>query len=323
MILITGSTGLLGRSLADKLLKSGKRVRALTHLKPFQEIHPLLETAQGDIADIVFLEEALEGVSEVYHCAGVVSFNPSDNRKMYHVNVKGTESLVNACLQSNVRKLVHVSSVSVLDRYKEDGLIDESISNNQKQPSAKYGETKWRAEMEVWRGMEEGLNAAIVNPSIILGAGNWEESSTAIFKKVYDGLNWYTGGSTGFVDVNDVADAMILLMSSDVRNERFILSAENRSFRDVINLIADQFGKPHPSRYASQFLSSIIWRLESLRSGLLGTTPLITRDTSRSAHTKAGFDNSKFLRQFPEFSYTSIEHCIQNTCRKLKEVAMN
>jgi nucleoside-diphosphate-sugar epimerase len=319
MILVTGSTGLLGRSLTARLLKAGKRVRAIVHQTPVQHEHPLLETVQGDIADIIFLEEALEGVEEVYHCAGVVSFNPSDSSKIYHVNVRGTESLVNACLQSGVRKLVHVSSVSVLDRFKEDGLIDESISNNNQQPVSKYGETKWRAEMEVWRGMEEGLNAVIVNPSIILGAGNWYESSTAIFKKVYDGLNWYTGGSTGFVDAGDVADAMILLMSSDISHERFILSAENRSFREVMDLIADQFGKPRPARYASESLSSVIWRLEAVRSFLLGTKPMITRDTSRSAHAKVGFDNSKFLIAFPEFRYSTIESCISDTCRKLIE----
>lgn len=319
MILVTGSAGLLGRCLTDKLLDQGRSVRALVHKHSLQKQHPLLEEVRGDIADVVFLEEVLEGVEQVYHCAGVVSFNPADTGRMYHVNVKGTESLVNACLHKQVCRFIHVSSVSVLDRYKEDGLINESISDNNKQPMSKYGETKWKAEMEVWRGMEEGLDAVIVNPSIILGAGNWQESSAAIFKTVYDGLDWYTGGSTGFVDVNDVADAMILLMASDISQQRFILSAENRSFREVINMIAEGFSKPRPSRYASRSLSSIIWRLEHLRSRVFGSRPLITKETSRSAHTKAAFDNSKFLKQFPGFSYRPLENCIKDTCDKLLE----
>jgi nucleoside-diphosphate-sugar epimerase len=158
-----------------------------------------------------------------------------------------------------------------------------------------------------------------VNPSIILGEGDPSESSVKIFSRVYNGLRWYTEGSTGFVDVRDVATAMISIMDSDISSERFILSAGNHTFREVCDMIAEGFGKPRPSLRASRTLSSLLWRVEKIRTAITGSAPLITKETAQSAHARVGFDNSKLLRFFPDFRYIPVERSISETCGLLKE----
>ena len=324
--LITGANGLLGTHLIKELIATGETIvglyRSALPTTLTQDEIDQVQWVKGDILDVTILTDLMGDCERVYHCAGLVSFNPKMASRLMKINVEGTANVVNAALACGVKKLIHVSSVAAIGRKRNNETVSEQTKWDDASNPSVYGKSKYLGELEVWRAHAEGLDVSIVNPVIILGLGDWSHGSSAMFKNAYNEFPWFTEGISGFVDAADVAKAMVQLMNSGITGERFILSAENRSFRDVINLIADQFGKPRPSRYASKFLSSIIWRLESLRSGLLGTTPLITRDTSRSAHTKAGFDNSKFLRQFPEFSYTSVEHCIQNTCRKLKEAAM-
>lgn len=319
MILVTGAAGLVGRELVKQLLASGKQVSALVHKRSTGIQHPLLREEKADILDITALDRLMEGMDEVYHCAGIVSFDPSMQKTMHRVNVEGTANVVNAALAAGVRKMVHVSSVSALQRLKEDEPVDETMLWTPGTPASKYGESKFFSELEVWRGMAEGLQAAVVNPSIILGEGDPDESSIRIFSRVYKGLKWYTEGSTGFVDVRDVAAAMIMIMDSQVNAERFILSAGNTGFREVCNLMADAFGVARPVYRASVALSSLLWRIERLRTSITGGSPLITRETSQSAHARVSFDNSKLLRFFPEFKYISIEESIKNNCARLKE----
>lgn len=318
MIFVTGAAGLVGRELIGQLLSSGKAVRAMIHQKPTGISHPLLTEVKGDILDIISLEQMMEGVAEVYHCAGIVSFDPLMHRKMYRVNVEGTANVVNAALNAGVRKLVHMSSVSALQRLKEDEPVNETMLWVPGSPGSKYGQSKFYSEMEVWRGMAEGLQAAVVNPSIILGEGEPDESSVRIFSRVYTGLRWYTEGSTGFVDVRDVAAAMIIIMESDVVAERFIISADNATFRHISDMMADAFVRPRPSQKVSRALTSVLWRLESLRARMAGNTPLITRETAQSAHARVSFDNSKLLRFFPSFRYMGLENSVKETCSRLK-----
>lgn len=319
MILVTGGSGLLGSELINQLINKGQKVRALVNSTPLKNFSAdKVESFNADILDVVSLEDAMHGITEVYHCAGFVSYNPKMYKRLYKINVEGTSNVVNAALSANVKKLIHVSSVATLEK-DEAELITEKMSFKEMHFESNYAKTKHLGELEVWRAMAEGLNAAIVNPSIILGNGNWNEGSSAIFKSVYNEFPWYTNGVAGFVDVKDVASAMIILMESDIVDERFILSAVNESFKNIFTLIAKGFNKRIPYKKTTPFLANIVWRLESLRSKISGKKPLITKETARSAFKETRYDNSKFLKQFPEFHYTPINETINFCCEAMQQ----
>jgi nucleoside-diphosphate-sugar epimerase len=317
MILVTGGSGLLGSCLIRQLVEDGQSVRALYRSAiPSFTGADRVEWVKGDILDILSLEEALKGVEKVYHCAAVVSFHPARKADMHRVNVQGTAHVVNACLDAGVQRLLFVSSVAALGRIRENEAIHEGMNWTPASSNSEYGKTKYLAETEVWRGMAEGLSVAIVNPVIILGAANWNSGSSKIFQSAYHEFPWYTEGSSGFVDVEDVARAMLLLMKSDVTARRFIISAENRTYREVFSLIARFFHKKPPRRKVSKFLSEIVWRLEAVKGWMTGKEPLLTRETATTARAKVNFDNSRFLTEFPSFHYTPIEHSIERICRE-------
>lgn len=318
MILVTGGSGLLGEELIRQLLAKGYQVKALHHrtaLPVYQS--PNFTPVSCDILDVVGLEEAMQGVDEVYHCAGYVSFLPGDTQKLFKINVEGTANMVNAALDAGVKKFCFVSSVAALGRIRTGEVIHEKMQWSKETSNSKYGQSKYLAEMEVWRGIAEGLNAVMVNPSIILGAGDWNSGSSAIFQSAYNNFPWYTKGSTGFVDVRDVASAMISLMEHDIFSERFIISGHNANYRDVFNMMARAFGKKIPHREVTPLMSNIIWRLEKLKSMLTGKKPLVTRETTLTAMTKTEFDNSKLLKFLPGFAYRPLEHTISETCQAL------
>src|ERR1017187_8953899 len=215
-ILVTGASGLLGKELATQLLNNGCRVTAMYHATPVMLAHPLLTIQQCDILDPSALEELMTGMTHVFHCAAVVSFEPADRSRLFKINVEGTENVVNACIQAKVQKLIHVSSVSSLGRIRNGETVTEEMNWTEETGKSVYGKSKYLGEMEVWRGIGEGLEAAIVNPSIILGGNDWESGSMALFKSAYDEFKYYTEGVSGFVDVADVARVMILLMNSKI-----------------------------------------------------------------------------------------------------------
>ena len=319
-VLVTGSSGLLGRELISQLLAKGKLVTALYNKKTFEgPASENLKLLQCDILDVTGLEEAMEGVEELYHCAGKVSFNGSDAGALFKVNVEGTANVVNAALEAGVRKMVHVSSVAALGRIRKDEMIDESMQWTEETSNSKYGQSKYLGELEVWRGIAEGLNAVIVNPTIILGVGDHDESSTKIFKSVYNEFPWYSEGVTGFVDVADVAKAMIQLMESEIVSERFIISAENRTYREVFNSMADAFGKKRPTKKVTAWLASVVWRLERIKSKFTGKQPLVTKETAATALAIAVYDNSKLKKYLPSFEYLNLEQTIKSTCSVLQQ----
>lgn len=319
MILVTGGAGLLGNELIKQLLDSGKEVRAIYNKTPLQNFNSLkLQQVKCDILDVIGLEKAMQGIEEVYHCAGMVTFNPMHRQQMFKVNVEGTANVVNIALDAGVKKLVHVSSVAAMGRIREDKPIDETMNWSEETSNSKYGQSKYLAEMQVWRGISEGLDAVIVNPVIILGAGDWESGSTQLFKSVYDEFPWYASGTSGFVDVRDVAIIMQQLMYSNITAQRFIISAQNKSYADVFTLMANAFGKRPPYKKATSTLAAIVWRLQAIKSFFTGKAPLVTKETSKTALTKASFDNSKLLRYLPQFTYRSIETCIKDTCFSLQ-----
>jgi dihydroflavonol-4-reductase len=231
--------------------------------------------------------------------------------------------VVNAALDAGIKKMVYVSSVAALGRIREDGPINETMNWTEETSNSAYGQSKYLAEMQVWRGIGEGLDAVMVNPVIILGAGDWNSGSSQIFKTAYEEFPWYSNGSTGFVDVRDVVKAMIELMNSNISAERFILSAENRTYADVFNLIAKVFGKKPPHKKVTPLLAKIVWRLEAVKSFFTGKDPLLTKETSATAMTKAIFDNSKLKKYLPGFEYRKIEDTIAETCAGLQQKINN
>jgi len=318
MILVTGGAGLLGNTLIEMLLQKGENVRATYNSTPLAlNTFTNFETVKCDILDVFALEDALQDVTEIYHCAGLVSFNPKDEKKLYSINVEGTANVVNAALNAGTRKFVHVSSVAALGRIRPGEMIDETMLWTEDTSNSKYGHSKYLGEMEVWRGVAEGLNAVIINPSIILGAGNWNEGSTKIFKSVYDEFPWYTEGTSGFVDVKDVAVAMIQLMESNITAEKFIISAENISYRDMFTMMAKAFGKKAPSKKVTPFIAALTWRMENIKSMFMGTSPLLTRETANTALTKVEYDNRKLITQLSGFKYRNMQDTITYTCNKL------
>lgn len=320
MVLVTGGAGLLGKELITQLLAQGKQVRAIYNKTPLPEFHSAaLVQMQCNILDVVGLEEAMEGVEQVYHCAAIVTFDPKRKMEMFKINIEGTANVVNAALDAGIKKMVYVSSVSALGRIRENELINETMNWTEETSNSNYGQSKYLAELEVWRGIGEGLDAVMVNPVIILGAGDWNGGSSHIFKNVYNEFPWYTDGTTGFVDVRDVVKIMLQLMDSDITAQRFILSAENRNFQDVFNLIAKAFGKKPPHKKVTPLIAAMVWRLEAIKRKFTGKEPLVTKETARTAMAKVNFDNSKLIKYLPGFKYRKIEDTINHTCALLSQ----
>lgn len=319
MILVTGATGLVGSHLVSALVREGKSVRAIYRTSiPVIIGGDQVDWVQADILDVVSLETAMIGIDQVYHCAAIVSFSAKNKDSIHQTNIDGTANVVNAALVGNIQKMVFVSSVAALGRIREGSLINENMNWSKETSNSEYGKSKYLAEVEVWRGIGEGLNAVIVNPVIILGPGNWNKGSTGIFKSAYNEFPWYTQGSSGFVDVWDVVKSMIQLMDSPINAQRFIVCADNTSYRNVFSMIANAFGKKPPHRKVSPLMAEIVWRLESIKALFTGKEPLLTKETSRTARAVVNFDNSKLLKAIPTFKYSNLNDSIQRICAELK-----
>jgi dihydroflavonol-4-reductase len=319
MIFVTGGTGFLGSYILQELVLQGRPVRALRRnlSSPFY-LHPgilnKISWVEGDILDISRLMENLQGCKQIIHAAGMVSFLPSDKKKLFQINVEGTANLVNAAIETGITDFIQVSSVSALGKSDDSVMVDEEKKWSGNSGQSNYGISKYYAEMEVWRGMGEGLSPLIVNPSTLLGYGDWNQTSCRLFKTAYRELPWYTGGSTGFTDVVDAARALISLMDSGKRNARFIISAENRSYREIFNWMAKGFGKKQPSKKAGPFLAGLAWRGEKISSVFSRHKPLITRESVAIGTRKIAYDNHKLLTALPAFRFRSMEDSIFESC---------
>ncbi len=328
MILVTGGTGLLGSHLLLQLLEEERKIRVLYRneqgkaaiLKTFSfykktptTLLARLEFVKGDVLDIFSLIDAMKDVTQVYHCAAMVSFAPADAEQMTRVNIEGTANVVNACLEMKINKLCHVSSVAALGKPLQNEEVNEETFWKSSPENSVYAISKYSSEREIWRGVQEGLTSVVVNPSVILGPGDWEKGSSNLFRSAKKGMKYYTGGITGFVDVRDVAACMFALMESKIENERFLLSAENITYRKFFETANRFFGNPTPSIAATVWLSNIVWRLEKIRSFFTGSNPLITEETSRAAHQKNFFSNKK-IKNAIGFNFISIEQSILETC---------
>lgn len=321
-IFVTGGTGFIGSYIIKELIEQGYPVRAIrrsTSKLPFYISNDILnqvEWVEGDVLDIPALEDAMTGIDTVIHSAAIVSFLRSEKNAMYKTNIEGTANMVNIALEKKVKRFVHISSVSALGNIGRLNHVNEESKWQESKVNTGYAISKHQSELEVWRAMAEGLNAVIVNPSTVLGFGDWNNSSSAIFKTVYDEFPWYTKGVNGFVDVADVARATVELMKTEISNERFIINGENCTFQQLFNSIADGFEKKHPHRHATPFLGEIAWRLEKIKAFFSGKKPLLTKESARVAHRNTYFDNKKILAALPGFSFTPLQESIQKACKQ-------
>ncbi|MBS1764064.1 MAG: NAD-dependent epimerase/dehydratase family protein [Bacteroidetes bacterium] len=323
MYLVTGATGLLGSQLTLDLVQQGKKVRVLMRKnsnldllkKKFsnQKLFDTIEFAEGDILDSFSIEEALEGVSHVYHCAALVNFAPGKRKELFKTNAGGTENIVNLCLEKSSIRLGYVSSVATLGRGISSDETDENTLWDSSQSNSAYAESKYAAEREVWRGITEGLNAVIINPSVIIGEGNWRNDSSSLIRKVFEGMPFYTKGVSGFVDVKDVSRCLIKLMDGNFTAEKYIVSSENKSYEWLLKTIAKNLNVKPPQFHASPFLSSLAWRMEKLRSLISGKPSLITRETTFSAQQKYYYSNLKIVKAL-NYSFIPVEKTLEDVC---------
>lgn len=326
MILITGCNGLVGQAVARLLLTQNHAIRAIkrpgSDLRLLRDIEDQIEWIEGDVLDVLVLEKALLGVEYVVHAAALVSFAPKQRAEMYQVNVEGTANVVNACLRAGVKKMAFISSIAALGRPVPTGNSTAAVSINEGQKweesplNSHYAKSKYLAELEVWRGVAEGLPVVVVNPSVILGEGDWKRSSTQLFKYVYDQKPFYTEGFINYVDIQDVARAVVALLLSDIKNERFVLNAGHTPYRELFAKMAAAFGKKAPHWRVSPNLIPLIWRIEALRSWLTGNAPLITRETAKTARSRVVFDASKIKKEL-HFEFNSLDKTVTRVCEYL------
>lgn len=328
MIIVTGGTGFLGSHLICKLLLRGSQVTALKRetsgLKHFQTVCDLyfhdqsfpgdrLHWMDADVTSLPDLTQVISAGDKVYHCAAEVDFHPADLKRQYRVNVNGTANIVDACLERKAQKLVHVSSIGALgDPFKGQG-VDEETPRKHSVSQTPYSKTKYLGELEVFRGMAEGLSAVVVNPAVITGPGDTHSGMRTLISMISEGLEYYPAGTSAWVDVRDVADAMILLMESEFEGERYILSSGNYSYQEVMNLMAENLGAPKPGKRASKGMMRLVSVLLWIREKFSGRKNPLTTDLIRIASSVTLYDREKFIRA-TGFQFMDLNRSVKDSC---------
>ncbi len=337
MKLVTGATGLVGGHLLYKLLLTEDKVIAThressniqavkkifsyyTDPQTVEQLYAKIEWRKADILNAYEMYEAMEGVDEVYHCAAIVSFTPRQKDMVITNNVQGTANVVNAALERRVNKFIYASSVAALGN-KPNGIITEKTYAVPDEKISVYSKSKYYAEMEVWRGQQEGLNVIIVNPSIIMGPpADWKKKLVGrMFYQVWEGLPIYIDGIMGYVDVRDVVEAMIRLAEKEVYGERFIVSAENLSYYEVISMAAEFMGRPRPRFKLGEFWLSTAYYVDQLRSWLFSEDPILTKETKKYINVADYYSSEKLLKTLPDFKFTPIRETIKFMAEKFLE----
>ena len=305
-VFISGATGLLGTHVLCELMtddieilalyrseSSLNEVRELVDYYQLGEHWNKIQWVQGDVHDIDRLQDCISTVSKVYHCAAMVSFDPSDSVPLHYINVIGTKNLVDVSLECGVEKFLHVSSTAAIGSPDKGEISRESTKWKNEDAASYYAKSKYSSEREVWRGMEEGLNAVIVNPCVIVGPGDPNKSSGTVFSTMAKGLKFYTSGSNAFVDARDVSKIMKQLMNSDIHSQRFLCVGENLSFKEFFELIADEMKIARPKYAANKFMTELAWRLLWIYSKISNSSPGITSESARASHRVKRFSNQK------------------------------
>ena len=329
MILVTGGTGLVGSHLLYHLCLQNVAIRAIYRTKSSLEnvkkvfryytddenLFSKIEWYQADITDVPKMIPAFSDVKHVYHCAAFISFNHKDYRKMRKVNIHGTAIIVNLCIAAKIEKLCFVSSIAAVGDSLKGKIVTEENEWNKELDNSGYSITKFGAEMEVWRASQEGVDVVVVNPGVILGSGFWNSSSGKLFSQVNNGFRFYTEGVTGFVSVQDVVKPMILLMNSPVKNERFILISENKSFKEIFFLIADTLGKSRPSIKIKPWQTNLFWRFAWCVSKIARKEPLLSKYSARSAHSVAEYSSEKIQKKI-NYQFEDLEKSVQRISKR-------
>lgn len=325
--LVTGATGLIGSHVVRYLLSLGRPVSVLYRAENgyglLADVVDRLTWLEGDLLDIPSLELAISPGCDVIHCAAIVSFIPRDRARMEQVNVEGTANLVNVCLMAGVRKLAYLSSVAALGRPEAKSDVPGPIVLTEEQKweesslNSAYAKTKYRAELEVWRGNAEGLPVVMVNPSVVLGEGDWSRSSTQLIKYVYDEKQFYTEGDINYVDVLDVAEAIVKLLYSEVVDQRFILNAGSMPYRNFLTQLAQALDKRPPTIRVPPGLAKVLASIESVRSFLTGTSPLITQETARGASHRYYYPGQQ-ITQSIDFQYRPLDVTLERIASQIK-----
>ncbi|PID68074.1 MAG: NAD-dependent epimerase [Flavobacteriia bacterium] len=324
-ILVTGGTGLVGAHLLAYLIQQGTPVRAIYRkTSDFSEVKQVfgyytdetdrmfnvIEWVETDLLDIPGLKRAFEGISQVYHCAAMVSFDDRHFDAMRRVNSEGTANMVNLALAEKIDKFCYVSSVATLDNQVKEGVITEQNIWNPANNKFDYAITKYGGEMEVWRGTQEGLNAVIVNPGVILGSGFWHKNTGKIFTRVANGFKYYTNGITGYVGVWDVVRVMTQLMSSEISNQRFVLVSENLSYRELLSGIAKAMHQSEPSHALTPLMGKLLWMLDTVSAVVLRRPKTFTKRMAQTVHEQTFYDSGKIKKELL-FTFEPMEAVIR------------
>ncbi|WP_348823818.1 NAD-dependent epimerase/dehydratase family protein [Flavobacterium aestuarii] len=324
MVLVTGGTGLVGAHLLIHLTEKGEQVRAIyRNLDNIQKTKSLfllykkndlfesIQWVQADILDIPSLENAFEGIDKVYHCAAMISFDPKDENLVRKTNIEGTANIVNFCLAYNIQKLCHVSSIAALgDLPEHESVITEETEWNPEKLHSDYAISKYGAEMEIWRGQQEGLRVVIINPGVIIGPGFWNQGSGELFSKVKNGLPFYTKGSTGFAAVTDVVKILYQLMESTIHGERYTLIGQNIIFRDLLFSIADALKVKRPKYHATPFIMNTLSKLDWIASAFFGQKRQLSKSSAKSSYSTDLYANEK-IKNALNITFTDVSDYIK------------
>ena len=313
MIFITGATGLLGTEITKSLIVKGESIKVLhrSNISELKSFGSKITLVEGDLSDTALLQKELEDIDTVIHCAALVSFDKKDRKKLDTYNVQGTKNLVDAATQSSVRKFIHISSVAALGRTKKQTIISESQKWLSSKFNSNYAVSKYLAELEVWRGFEEGLDGFILNPSVVLGKGNWNNSSSTLFKLIYKQRKYFPQGHLNYVDLKDLRDILVSLMESKINHERFIVNGGSVSYETFFKKVSLEFGFAGHRKVINKFWLKTVKTFCDINFLFSGKPRALTKETLRSLSNTSTYDNSK-IKKLLTFEFRTLDKTLKD-----------